>query len=55
MNKLDNIKCIAANFLRNNLADQFREKLPAIRNRRGDGGTGIQYYLFGTYLPLLGS
>lgn len=25
MNKLDNIKCIADNFLWNNLADQFRE------------------------------
>lgn len=36
MNKLDNVKCIAANFLWNQLTDQFREKLLAIRNRRGD-------------------
>lgn len=48
MNKFDNIKCIAANFLRNNLSDQFREKLPALRNRRGDGEAGIQYNLLET-------
>ena len=34
--KLDNIKCIATNSLWNSLANQFREKLPAIKNRHGE-------------------
>lgn len=47
INKLDNIKCIAANFLWNNLDDQFWEKLSykIIKNscRHEDAGLQLNF------------